>query len=238
MKDSIILDGYIVPYTIRRSSRARRLRLQIHLDSGALEVVAPEAFDLDLKKILIENKAWILKKLEAAGWQAAARQACQSQGRSVFYRGKQYMVETRVEPGSAGSVEVEEDRLIVTVAPGQQENGTVTAVLERWMRRMARLLINQRLRVMNEKLRLSYNRVFIRDQKTRWGSCSQQKNLNFNWRLVMAPLPVMDYIVAHELAHLVEMNHSRKFWAVVEQICPEYMVHRDWLKKNGSLLTL
>jgi predicted metal-dependent hydrolase len=200
-------------------------------------VVAPEAFNLvELKDILREKKAWILKKLEAADRLAAARQTNQPQSRSVFYRGRLYLLETRVEPGSTVAVEFEEDRLVVVVPPGVE--GDTSAILERWLRQMARLLINQRIRVINEKLKLPFNRVFIKGQKTRWGSCSQQKNLNFNWRLVMAPLPVLDYIVAHELAHLVEMNHSKKFWAFVEQIYPGYIVHRAWLKKNGRLLTL
>ena len=91
---------------------------------------------------------------------------------------------------------------------------------------------------MNAAFKQPFNRVFIKGQKTRWGSCSKQRNLSFNWRLVMAPLPVIDYVVAHELAHLVEMNHSRKFWALVEQIYPGYSLHRAWLKENGRLLTL
>ena len=236
-KDSINLDGCIVPYTIRRSSRARHLRLQVVLASCALEVVAPEAFNLvELKDILREKKAWILKKLEAADRLVAARQANQPQGRSIFYRGRLYLLETRVESGSTVAVEFEEDRLVVVVLPGAE--GETSAILERWLRQMARLLINQRIRVINEKLKLPINRVFIKGQKTRWGSCSQQKNLNFNWRLVMAPLPVLDYIVAHELAHLVEMNHSKKFWKLVEQIHPGYKEHRAWLKKNGRMLTL
>jgi predicted metal-dependent hydrolase len=202
-----------------------------------LEVVAPTAYNLvNLSEILREKKDWILKKLEVANRLADAEQAKLPQGRSVFYRGRQFLVETRVEPCSTGAVEVEEDRLVVVVPPGME--GNTSAVLERWLRQMARLVINQRIRVINEKLKLPINRVFIKGQKTRWGSCSQQKNLNFNWRLVMAPLPVMDYIVAHELAHLVEMNHSKKFWALVEQIYPGYKVHRAWLKKNGRLLTL
>lgn len=236
-KDSIILNGSLVPYTIRRSSRAKNLRLQVCLDTCTLEVVAPGAFNLaGLKVILLEKKEWILEKLEAAQRLAAARQANQAQGHSIFYRGRQYLVEARVESGSTGKVEVEEDRLLVVVPPGLE--GNVAAVLERWLRQMARLLVNQRIRVMNEKCKLPFNRVFIKGQKTRWGSCSQQKNLNFNWRLVMAPLPVLDYIVAHELAHLVEMNHSKKFWDLVEQIYPNYKVQKAWLKKNGRLLTL
>lgn len=84
----------------------------------------------------------------------------------------------------------------------------------------------------------SYNRISIRDQKTRWGSCSSNGSLNFNWRLMLAPPKVLDYVVVHELCHLSHMNHSKDFWNQVESIMPDYKIYRDWLKKNGSSLTL
>ncbi|HBQ86147.1 MAG TPA: M48 family peptidase, partial [Syntrophomonas sp.] len=78
------------------------------------------------------------------------------------------------------------------------------------------------------------NRVVIKEQKTRWGSCSSKHNLNYNFKTVMAPLPVLDYIVVHEMCHLVHLNHSREFWNLVESIIPEYRQHKEWLKMNGA----
>ena len=83
---------------------------------------------------------------------------------------------------------------------------------------------------------VNYNRVTIRSQKTRWGSCSQEGNLNFNCLLMLAPGEVRDYVVIHELCHRKEMNHSPRFWAEVARICPQYDTHRRWLKDNGSAL--
>lgn len=80
---------------------------------------------------------------------------------------------------------------------------------------------------------LQYGRITIREQKTRWGSCSSNHNLNFNWKLVLAPREVLDYVVVHELCHLKEMNHSREFWAEVEKILPDYRSRRKWLKEQG-----
>ncbi len=80
---------------------------------------------------------------------------------------------------------------------------------------------------------VDYNRITIRDQKSRWGSCSTGKNLNFSWRLILMPIEVMDYVVVHELAHLKQMNHSKDFWAEVEKVLPNYKEHRQWLKENG-----
>lgn len=84
----------------------------------------------------------------------------------------------------------------------------------------------------------TYHRITIRDQKTRWGSCSAKGTLSFNWRLMLAPPAVLDYVVVHELCHLTHMNHSKAFWALVESACPDYRTHRKWLKDHGQTLVL
>ncbi|MDE7178557.1 MAG: M48 family metallopeptidase [Lachnospiraceae bacterium] len=84
----------------------------------------------------------------------------------------------------------------------------------------------------------NYQRITIRDQKTRWGSCSAKGTLSFNWRLMLAPPAVLDYVVVHELCHLTHMNHSKAFWALVESACPDYRAHRKWLKEHGQELIL
>lgn len=84
----------------------------------------------------------------------------------------------------------------------------------------------------------TFTRITIRDQKTRWGSCSAKGTLSFNWRLMLAPPAVLDYVVIHELCHLTHMNHSKAFWALVESACPDYRTHRKWLKDHGQELIL
>lgn len=84
----------------------------------------------------------------------------------------------------------------------------------------------------------SFHRITIRDQKTRWGSCSAKGTLSFNWRLMLAPPAVLDYVVVHELCHLTHMDHSPAFWALVESVCPDYRIHRKWLKEHGRELIL
>ncbi len=81
-----------------------------------------------------------------------------------------------------------------------------------------------------------FNRVTIKNQKTKWGSCSTKRNLNFNWKLIFAPLEVLEYVVIHEVCHLKEMNHSPRFWKLVEQECPQYKSHKKWLRKNGDTI--
>lgn len=85
-------------------------------------------------------------------------------------------------------------------------------------------------------LGVTFGAVRVKDQRTLWGSCTRDGHLNFNWRLTLAPPETLDYVVIHELAHRVEMNHSRRFWAVVEKACPDHRAHRRWLRQNGAAL--
>lgn len=101
-------------------------------------------------------------------------------------------------------------------------------------RERARGILSEKCRIYAEKMGVSYQRITVREQKTRWGSCSARGNLNFNWKLVLMPEEIQDYLVVHELAHRIEMNHSPAFWVVVEKELPDYRARREWLKKNGA----
>lgn len=234
---TVTLAGRTVTYLLKRSERAKNLSFKIDMENG-LVVTVPERFDAGgLEAIIREKQSWILSKLDYCD-QVRQRHLMSERkpGRTVLYRGREYQLEVRERKASACAVEIEDGKMVVILKEGGGMDAA--AVLEAWLKSMARLLINQRIRVVNNVLNLRYNRVAIRGQKTRWGSCSQLGNLNFNWRLVMAPLQVMDYIVAHELLHLVEPNHSKKFWALVERVCPDYKSCREWLKKNGHRLKI
>ena len=106
--------------------------------------------------------------------------------------------------------------------------------LEARYRELARMVISQRVSYFAAKMDVTYGRISIRAQKTRWGSCSGQGNLNFNWKLILMPPEILDYVVVHELAHRKQMNHSKLFWAEVERILPDYERRRRWLKENGG----
>lgn len=101
-------------------------------------------------------------------------------------------------------------------------------------RARARRIFEEKCRIFSERMGVSYGRISIREQKSRWGSCSTQGNLNFNWKLALMPEEIQDYLAVHELAHRIEMNHSPRFWAVVERQIPDYRERRAWLKKNGG----
>jgi len=107
-----------------------------------------------------------------------------------------------------------------------------------WYKRRAYETISRRVRLYAQKMGFEYNKINITNAQKRWGSCSHQGNLSFAWRLIMAPLPIIDSVVVHELAHLEVKNHSRAFWNKVRSLDPEYKEHKEWLKNNGYLLRL
>ena len=107
-----------------------------------------------------------------------------------------------------------------------------------WYRQQALQKISERVRFYYAITNLKYHKIKISNAKKRWGSCSSQGNLNFSWRLIMAPLEVIDYVVVHELVHLEEKNHANRFWNKVEKILPDYKIQKKWLKENGHNLKL
>lgn len=109
--------------------------------------------------------------------------------------------------------------------------------MEQWYRTEAARLITEIADKLSSQMGIDYKRILIRGQKTRWGSCSHKKNLSFNWKLIMAPEPVVEYVTIHELIHLKEMNHSKKFWELIAQYCPDWRQHKKWLKQHEVDLT-
>lgn len=122
--------------------------------------------------------------------------------------------------------------------PVQREKTPSEKRLEAIYRKAAREYFPKRVSHYARMLGVTYGKISIRDQKTRWGSCSSEGNLSFNWRLILAPPDVLDYVVIHELCHRKEMNHSKEFWALVESLMLEYKERRKWLRENGNNLTL
>ncbi|WP_432629623.1 M48 family metallopeptidase [Brotaphodocola sp.] len=118
----------------------------------------------------------------------------------------------------------------------QEQFPEITPENEPEFRRLAKEKIRSRVAFFAERVGVDYGKITIKDTKSRWGSCSYQGNLNFCWRLILAPDEVLDYIVVHELCHRLEMNHSERFWAEVGRVLPEYEKSKEWLKENGLAL--
>lgn len=112
----------------------------------------------------------------------------------------------------------------------------VNVLARRWLIKKAEEYLPKRLMELAQKLGVRYKKVQVKDVKSRWGSCSSKGTISLNWRLIMAPSEVIDYVLIHELAHIVHPNHSKYFWKYVATFCPDYKLHRSWLRKNGQHL--
>lgn len=228
------LGDQTILYIIKRSSRAKYVRLEVTLRTG-LTVVVPNSYDIrKIPDLLQAKRGWILGKLARYSQPPAIESALRSND-TILYLGRNVEVVARQNHGNIASVKLEQDRLFVNLRAGGAGLGLV---LEQWYRMRAAEFISERANKLSARLGLTYNRLTIRGQKTRWGSCSHKGNLNFNWKLMMAPEPVIDYVVTHELAHLKEMNHTKRFWELVAQHCPRCREYRKWLKEHQAELAL
>jgi len=233
-KHEISFDGQTISYAVKRSPRAKYVRLEVGSETG-LTIVVPKSYKLGLLPDLLKGKSrWILDKLTKYGQvrPLPADKELKS-GDTIPYLGRNLEVIVRQNHRNASSVELARKRIVVRLAPG---NARLNLVLEQWYRMQAAKLMKQKADKIGAQLGLTYKRLIIRGQKTRWGSCSQMGNLSFNWKLIMAPEPVIEYVVIHELAHLKEMNHAKSFWQLVARHCPRWRQHRKWLKDHEAAL--
>ncbi len=229
-KRRITLDGQTVPYTIKRSTRARYVRLEFKSGTG-LTIVIPRSYLIEQVPGALKAKSrWILAGFAKYGDVRPPFTGKElKSGDTVPYLGRVLELVERRTSGSINSIELEQDKLVVSLGPA---SGTLNAVLEQWYRMQAAKVIKSKADELSSRLGLSYKRIIIRGQKTRWGSCSRKGNLGFNWKLMMVPEPVLDYVIVHEVAHLREMNHKKRFWELVAEHCPRWREHRKWLKDH------
>jgi predicted metal-dependent hydrolase len=219
-----------IPYTVRRSSRARRVRVNVsaHHEDGAagVEVVLPaRAAEREAAAAIRELRPWIERRLDEA---ERVRAHLAARGRTLPYLG--IPLELVAQHGRS-RVHRTGDRLLVP-------DGDARPALERFYRRAARSEIAARLDRATALAGSTYADLQIRSQRTRWASCSPGGRMSFNWRLMLAPERVLDYVVWHEVCHLEIADHSRSFWRLLERYWPGYREDRRWLQRNGATLVL
>jgi predicted metal-dependent hydrolase len=213
-------------YTIRRSPRARRIRVKVDPHDGVEVVIPQRATKREAQAAIAELRPWIDRRL-AEVEQARARLA--SPPGTVPFLGAHLRLHH--DPHRSRAHRKDD---VLHLPAGQSHDA-----LERWYRAQARAEIAPRLQHATRALGVTTpTTLAIRNQRTRWGSCSSTGAMSFNWRLVLAPEPVLDYVVWHEACHLVVMDHSRRFWALVERHVPDYREPRRWLRRNGAALVL
>ena len=220
-----LLRGQPITVPIRRDRRARQITIHIDASLGGAKIVMPVYAALaDAKAAVREHEEWLLDRLSKLPPRVAF-----ADGVVIPFRGVDHRI--RHMPGVRGVVECVGREIWVF---GQREH--LARRLTDWLKAEAKREILPICIHKADKIGRRVRRVTVRSQRSRWGSCGANGHLSFNWRLILAPEAVLDYVVAHEVAHLVEMNHSLDFWRVVRRLTPHMERSRAWLNGKGQQL--
>lgn len=233
-KRRILIQDYLLEYDLQRSKR-RSIGFLINEDG--LRITAPRWVTLaDIETAIRDKQSWILRKLterrERAQRQLEPKMEWKD-GAKLPYMGSEIIL--RVAPSSLSGTHFEptQAELIISL-PGDAGEQQLKDRVQAWLQQEARRVFNERLSVFAEKLNVRYHSMALSAATTRWGSCTSQGKIRLNWRLIHFSPMIIDYVVAHELAHLREMNHSPRFWATVQSVFPDFEIARNTLRQHAS----
>ena len=225
-----------IPYSVRRSDRARHARIVV--DRGEVEVVVPRRMAMrHVQPFVAQKHRWIertLRKMQEAERDSPTVRL--ADGGCVPYLGEELELRVKVEPGRVRSHVARRGDVLHVKVPAPRHGRRSATRSSAWYRRRARAEVAPRLDAATARAGTSYKRLSIRGQRTRWASCSSSGAMSFNWRLLLAPPEILDYVVEHEVAHIEVLDHSRRFWALVARRSPRYREHERWLRMHGPAL--
>jgi predicted metal-dependent hydrolase len=245
--DVICLNNYVlkndkdstsIPYVlVRKNSRS----IKIKIDINGMIVFAPVYIGQDkIEEVIIKKKEWIFKhykSIQDIHMKVENRKF--EKGEDVIYLGEQYPIKVFKSENLQNKVVFNKKYFQIYLAKNLSDDlvkYNIEASLKLWFKKEATILIAQRLQYYSIIIGVKYNEVRIKEQKSLWGSCSKMNNLNFNLKLTMAPMWVLDYVIVHELCHLKFFNHSKEFWGMVNNYYPKWIEAKNWLKENGLYL--
>ena len=215
------IEGLKINYEVRKSEEASRPRVDHKL--GDFTVVIPEGENHDPEDLLFSKKNWVSKKRkEYLQFERKIPERNFEEGEEISILGDEK--EIWIEKQRSNQID---DNIVL--AKHLVERTSLKDQLEKALRDKARDVIKAKIEQYSSELKNDHEKVFIRDQQTRWGSCSSKGNLNFNWRLILGPEHVLEYVVVHELAHLKEKSHNEDFWSIVREVYPDYKKSNRWL---------
>jgi predicted metal-dependent hydrolase len=226
-RELLRIDGRPVAVTVRLNPRATRLIVKVHPSTGEVSVVAPSRRALDsAMEFARSESSWIAHRLAHV-----PEPIDLEPGALIPFRGEAHAIHT----AARGPAPVWIDRGARAIRVSGLSEHTPRRLLD-FLKREARRVLDARATEFSARIGVQAKRITVRDTASRWGSCSTTRAISFSWRLILAPPFVLDYVVAHEVAHLRHMNHGERFWALVRQLVGNVEKPQAWLNKNGPLL--
>jgi len=220
------VNGREVPLALVRNLRARRYVLRLRPDGSARVTIPRGGSAAGARSFAERQTAWLDRQLHRLATRSTQPKEWLV-GTEILFRGEL----VKIEQGANGTIQLGDAAI---KAPLSTAN--LRPAIEKHLWRLAAKELPPRVLQFARAHQLTVRHITVRNQRSRWGSCSRRATISLNWRLIQTPVHVQDYIILHELCHLRELNHSRRFWKEVESVCPEYEAAESWLKKHGSLL--
>ena len=213
-----------IDIAVRICSRAKRIKLRA---ASQIELILPKYANFDTAyKFLLSKELWVknqVRKLKAIKQESA---------KTISILGEEYQIILN-DPHIKEPIRIVDKQLVISSVIAHDK---VKPLLATFLKKIFKKEVERYTVLKANELQVKYSKITVRDTVSRWGSCSSSGNLSFSWRLILAPKNVMEYVIVHELCHLKEMNHSIRFWKLVESVCPEYKAARAWLENNGKYL--
>jgi predicted metal-dependent hydrolase len=217
----------------RRNPLARRYRLFVDREGRPRVTIPRRGNHREAEAFAAKHASWLLEQLRRHEARRASTQLWEV-GTPILFRGQLTPIERHTD-GPAGSIRIGSEVIPVSSHPGIVQAG-LRSIIESHLRRLASIELPERTLQLAAAYNSPVRTITIRNQRSRWGSCSRRGTISLNWRLVQVPSEVRDYIILHELMHLREMNHSRRFWALVAKACPDYKLSEAWLRAHSASL--
>jgi predicted metal-dependent hydrolase len=226
---SIDVAGKILSLTIKQNARATRMTLRIEPGGRALKMTIPTGLpEREVNAFLDRHQGWLMTKLARFSGESILED-----GGSILIRGVAHRIERTGKLRGLTEAVTADDEQILRVSGAEEHLGRrIADFLKKEARKDLERLVATHARTVGRKVKS----LSFKDTRSRWGSCSADGALSFSWRIVMAPPKVIDYLAAHEVAHLREMNHGPDFWDLCEELCPAMDDAKRWLKRNGTML--
>ncbi|MDH3354108.1 MAG: M48 family metallopeptidase [Chromatiales bacterium] len=217
----------------------RKKSIAFRISNNQIKIFAPKRLALyRIQKLLEKRSEWISQQLE---YQASLVKALPKQyvsGELIRYLGRRYRINISSSTEQKQTTLLKAGQLMIALPDSHKSQDNVKEALGQWYQQRAEKRLPEIVSKLSKEIGVDYGDIEIRHFKSRWGSCRADGRLQFNWRIMMAPSQVIEYVAVHELCHRIHLNHSTLFWDTVERQMPKYRAHRKWLKEHGYLLTL
>jgi predicted metal-dependent hydrolase len=220
---------------IIRTKRKKTVSVQVR--EGKVSVLVPRSLPNGrIEELVTKKSRWIREKLQLLRESTPVKPKNYINGERFTYLGRNYLL--KVVSGSASSVKLKNGSLMVTLPDGSKSSDKIKDVLIQWYRIQAEQKLREKVDRYAKIVGAHPASVSIKTFKSRWGSCSANGNIQFNWKIIISPHRIVDYVVVHELCHLLEHNHSPRYWKQVARVLPDHKECKAWLKENGRTLTI